>query len=67
MVTDHQEYFQQIVASLRQTPGLAETPFPRAAGSPGVVDTNFERKYLAKGKQFYAIAALRYGQDLTGL
>lgn len=60
--TDHAGYFRWMQGVLRDVPGLARTGFPRVLGSEekGRVGTNFERKYIAQGRDFYRIALLRY-------
>ena len=58
VVTDHQEYFEQIEAVVK---GSALTVIdynrPGSAGEGEFVGTNFERKYRREGRPFYAIAA----------
>jgi tRNA (guanine-N7-)-methyltransferase len=51
VVTDHQDYFQQIQEVVRGS-RLTEIDF-----APTEVGTNFERKYRREGRPFYAIAA----------
>jgi len=46
-------------AALAVTEGLAVQPFAPSAG-PWLVGTNFERKYAAAGKRFFATAAIGY-------
>ena len=60
VVTDHQDYFEQIEPVLR-TPGLKIVDFarPGSAGEGEMTGTNFERKYRRQGRPFYAIAAER--------
>jgi tRNA (guanine-N7-)-methyltransferase len=53
VVTDHQDYFQQIQEVVRAS-RLKEVEF-----APTEVGTNFERKYRRQGRPFYAIAAIR--------
>jgi tRNA (guanine-N7-)-methyltransferase len=55
IVTDHEEYFQQIQQVVR-TSSLKEIEY-----APGDVRTNFQRKYAREGRPFYAIAAMRGG------
>ena len=60
IVTDHVGYFRQIRWVFCQQRGLAEVPFPAAAGRDILmVGTNFERKYRARGRPLYTIAAIR--------
>lgn len=60
MVTDHPDYFRQMVSALSVVRGLAPVPFRSQAENGELVGTNFERKYSAGGKAFYSLAALRY-------
>ena len=57
VVTDHAEYFQHIRRVLESADGLAnlETADAEAVGS------NFEKKYVADGRRFYAVTAFRCG------
>ena len=62
VVTDHMGYFRQIrnVLAAAHT-GLAIIPVPKMTDVDGeMVGTNFERKYIAEGRPFYAAARLRY-------
>jgi tRNA G46 methylase TrmB len=61
-VTDHQEYFAQIEASVRRSP-LVEVDFAatRAALESEVVGSNFERKYRREGRNLYMLAAEKEG------
>ena len=62
IVTDHVDYFRQVQAVLASAPGWAAVPVPRMADKSGeLVGTNFERKYIAQGRPFYAVARLRIG------
>jgi len=61
VVTDSIDYFKQIRTVLSDVPGLARIAFPVMADARGeLVGTNFERKYIAQGRPFYASARLRY-------
>ncbi len=61
VVTDHREYFGQIRRVLCSVSGLARISLPRIACEQGeLAGTNFERKYLAEGRPFYAAARMRY-------
>jgi len=61
VVTDHLDYFSQIRRVLCGTGGLAAVPVPRMAEEGGeLVGSNFERKYIAQGRAFYATAWMRY-------
>ena len=63
VVTDHQEYFAHIRRVLQATAGFARIGFPRMTGDPAeLVGTNFERKYIARGRPFYWAARMRYAQ-----
>jgi tRNA (guanine-N7-)-methyltransferase len=53
IVTDHQDYFQQIQEVVRAS-RLKEMEYLVSE-----VGTNFERKYRREGRPFYAIAAVR--------
>jgi tRNA (guanine-N7-)-methyltransferase len=66
LVTDHADYFSHMQATLAAQSDLTIIPFdspvplkPDAPeGSPPLlVGTNFERKYIAEGRPFYATAA----------
>lgn len=60
IVTDHQEYFEQIDAVVGGSPlRVAEYNRPGSAAEGEFVGTNFERKYRREGRPFYAIAAHR--------
>lgn len=58
-VTDHEEYFLAARLALRQTEGLVEVSFPPHPEQE-IVGSNFERKYRASGRSFFATAALKY-------
>jgi len=62
IVSDHMDYFRQIRRVLAAAPpGLATLPMPKMTDADGqLVGTNFERKYIAEGRVFYATARLRY-------
>ena len=61
VITDHLDYFEQIRRVLSLAKGLAYVPFPRMADRGGeLVGTNFERKYILQGRQFYKLAYMRY-------
>ncbi|MFW6062503.1 MAG: tRNA (guanosine(46)-N7)-methyltransferase TrmB [Planctomycetota bacterium] len=61
IVTDHMGYFRHIRRVLHDWPGLAEIPMPEMSDAEGeLVGTNFERKYIAQGRNFYNLARLRY-------
>jgi tRNA (guanine-N7-)-methyltransferase len=59
VVTDHQEYFEQIDQVIRSAEGLEVIEYnrPGSASAGEFVGTNFERKYAREGRPFYAIAA----------
>ena len=59
VVTDDAEYFRQIRQALWATGGLAEVSFaPERSGA--LAGSNFANKYAACGKDFQAVAAIRY-------
>ena len=61
VVTDHLDYYWQIQAVLAGAEGLAVVPMPRMSDQAGeLVGSNFERKYIAQGRPFYAAARMRY-------
>ena len=61
IVTDHRGYFSQIQAVLAHASGFATVPFPTMSDQDHeMVGTNFERKYIAQGRAFYAAARMRY-------
>jgi tRNA (guanine-N7-)-methyltransferase len=62
VVTDHIGYFHHIRRVLLGAEGFIRTPMPKMAGQDNeLVGTNFERKYIAQGRPFHAIALMRYG------
>lgn len=61
VVTDHAGYFHHIRRVLGDAPGFARVPMPKMAGEEDeLVGTNFERKYIAQGRPFHAVALMRY-------
>jgi len=60
VVTDHAEYFRFIRGALTAVPGLAEIPF-QSCSAGSLTASNFERKYAAGGRPFFAVAAIRHG------
>ncbi len=60
VVTDHQEYFEQIEQVVRSSE-LTTIDYnrPGSAGDGEFVGTNFERKYRREGRPFFAIAGVR--------
>jgi len=61
IVTDHQGYFLHIRRVLAGAGGFARIGFPKMTGNRGeLVGTNFERKYIARGRTFYWAARMRY-------
>jgi tRNA (guanine-N7-)-methyltransferase len=60
VVTDYQEYFEQIEQLIRSS-GLSVVDYnrPGSAGEGEFVGTNFERKYRREARPFYAIAAAK--------
>ena len=60
IVTDHQEYFEQIESVVRSsTLAVIDYNRPGSAGEGEFVGTNFERKYRREGRPFYALAAVK--------
>jgi tRNA G46 methylase TrmB len=60
IVTDHQEYFEQIEAVVKASSlQVIEYNRPGSAADGEFVGTNFERKYRREGRPFYAVAAVR--------
>ncbi len=60
VVTDHQNYFEQIEAVVTGSKlKVVEYNRPGAAADGEFVGTNFERKYKREGRPFYAIAAVK--------
>ncbi|HEX2971039.1 MAG TPA: tRNA (guanosine(46)-N7)-methyltransferase TrmB [Tepidisphaeraceae bacterium] len=58
VVTDHQEYFEQIEQTVRSSQlQIVDYNRPGSAGDGEYVGTNFERKYQREGRPFYALAA----------
>jgi len=53
IVTDHQNYFEQIQSV------VAASPLRQIDYTAGEVGTNFERKYRREGRPFYSTAAVR--------
>ncbi|HEY7120335.1 MAG TPA: tRNA (guanosine(46)-N7)-methyltransferase TrmB [Tepidisphaeraceae bacterium] len=61
VVTDHQDYFEQIDALVRASKVLSVVEYnrPGQAAEGEFVGTNFERKYKREARPFYAIAAVK--------
>jgi len=61
VVTDHQQYFEQIEQVVGSTPGMKIIDYnrPGSAANGEFVGTNFERKYRRQGRPFYALAAMK--------
>ncbi len=68
LVTDHADYFTHMESVLNGQTDLRVVPFdspvPLKADAPAgsIVGTNFERKYIAEGRTFHAIAAQKPGE-----
>ena len=61
IVTDHLHYAQHIHRTLEGEPNLLEIPFPVMSDKTGeLVRTNFERKYITQGRNFYHVARMCY-------
>ena len=61
VVTDHKDYFEQIVAVLTDS-SLEPTSFVPLTSKPEaeeLVGSNFERKYRNQGRPIYSIAAIK--------
>jgi len=66
VVTDHLDYFEHIRRVLLSTSGWMSIDFPVMADKDGeVVGTNFERKYVTQGRNFYRIARMKYGEHVV--
>lgn len=60
IVTDHPDYWAHIEPVVRSSAlRVTEYETPASAGEGEVVGTNFERKYIAEGRAFHAIAAVK--------
>ncbi|WP_428940520.1 tRNA (guanosine(46)-N7)-methyltransferase TrmB [Fontivita pretiosa] len=61
VVTDHQQYFEQIEQVVGSTSGMKIIDYnrPGSAADGEFVGTNFERKYRREGRPFYALAAIK--------
>ncbi len=64
LVTDHAGYFAHMQEVLNKQPMLTESVFDaprhvRQAGDTLLTGTNFERKYIAQGREFHALAYLK--------
>ena len=61
LVTDHRNYFEHMTRVITDVPGFARTNFPKLLNSDiHVVGTNFEKKYIEEGRNFYKAALLKY-------
>ncbi|MCK5113461.1 MAG: tRNA (guanosine(46)-N7)-methyltransferase TrmB [Phycisphaerae bacterium] len=61
LVTDHREYFEQIIRVVADAPGFARIPFPQLLeDSDHVVGTNFEKKYVKQGRPIFKTALIKY-------
>ena len=58
VVTDHKDYFRQMRMAFSAVGAFAAIPFGSDEGG-WLVGSNFEKKYAAAGRPFYAIAAIR--------
>jgi tRNA (guanine-N7-)-methyltransferase len=60
IVTDHEEYFQQIQRVLEKSQlKIIDYTRPESAGAGELAGTNFERKYRREGRPFFAMAAFK--------
>ncbi|HNX26979.1 MAG TPA: tRNA (guanosine(46)-N7)-methyltransferase TrmB [Phycisphaerae bacterium] len=61
IVTDHREYFEHMLKVITDAEGFARTDFPKLLDSDvHIVGTNFEKKYVEQGRNFYKAALLKY-------
>lgn len=61
IVTDHREYFEHMLKVITDAEGFARTNFPTLLDSDAhIVGTNFEKKYVQQGRNFYKAALLKY-------
>ncbi len=61
VVTDHFDYFRHIRRVLHNAADFVRVAMPRMTDAEGeLVGTNFERKYIAKGRPLYSTALMRY-------
>jgi tRNA (guanine-N7-)-methyltransferase len=61
VVTDHRGYFTSIRGVLQGAQGFVPIAMPKMTGEQEeLVGTNFEKKYIAQGRPFFAIALMRY-------
>jgi len=61
IVTDHMGYFRHIRGVLVNVDRFFPVDFPRMSDAAGeLVGTNFERKYIAKGRAFFNLALMKY-------
>jgi len=60
IVTDHEDYYQQIQAVMMQSPfTVVDYVPPDSVGEGEFAGTNFERKYKKENRPFYALAAVK--------
>ena len=66
VVTDHQDYFEQIDATIKGS-SLRPVDYsrPGSANEGEFVGTNFERKYRREGRPFYAVAAVKDAKTMV--
>ena len=61
IVTDHREYFEHMLKVITDAEGFARMKFPQLLDSDvHIVGTNFEKKYVEQGRNFYKAALLKY-------
>lgn len=61
VVTDHRGYFTSIRGLMAGMEGFLPIALPKMAGEEDeLVGTNFEKKYIAQGRPFFATALMRY-------
>ena len=61
ILTDHAGYFRQIAAAMESISSFARISFrPPCADGTWLVGSNFEKKYVAAGRELYGLAGIRY-------
>lgn len=61
IVTDHREYFEQIIRVITNSPRFARIPFPQPSeNTEHIVGTNFEKKYVKEGRPIFKTALIKY-------
>ena len=61
IVTDHRDYFEQIIRVITGVPGFARIRFPQLLeNTDHIVGTNFEKKYARQGRPIFKTALIKY-------